>query len=402
MEADYSSLRVLVIDDQQIARQFERGVLGGMGIEQVVEVNSCREALQAVTARGAAFDLILCDLRMPGQDGIETIRAFANLGLHCAIAILSVEDERVIASAGSLATLRGLNLVGALSKPLTAEKLEPVLRAASETRRPKPRRIVDVAEADVREALARGELEMHYQPKIHLHSGECVGAEAVLRWMHPLHGQLEADVLAPVLERSAALRKEMTEFTAHQAIAACGAWRAAGRDIGVSINLSPLTFEQVDLPDLLEAITMEHGVLPASVTVEVPETILADNPAMMVDVAARLRIKGFHLALDEFTGRHSAVDEVLTVPFNELKLDRTCVDGCSEQPVRRAMVEAGMAIARNLHLSTVAVGVIQRPDWELLADLGCEFAQGPFIARPMPEAGFAVWLPQWTMHKQRH
>lgn len=401
MEADYSSLKVLIIDDQQIARQFERGVLGSMGIEQVVEVGSGREALQAVTARGAAFDLILCDLRMPGQDGIETIRAFANLGLHCAIAILSVEDERVIESAGSLATLRGLNLVGALSKPLTAEKLEPVLKAASEARRPKPRRVVDVAEADVRDALARSELEMHYQPKIHMYSGECVGAEAVLRWVHPLHGQLEADVLAPLLERSAALRKEMTEFTARQAIAACGAWRADGRNIGVSINISPLAFEQVDLPDLLEAITMEHGVLPASVTVEVPETILADNPAMMVDVATRLRIKGFHLTLDEFTGRHSAVDELLTLPFNELKLDHTCVDGCSELPVRRAMVEAGMAIARNLQLATVAVGVIQRPDWELLADLACDVAQGPFIARPMPEAGFAVWLPQWTMHKQR-
>jgi EAL domain-containing protein (putative c-di-GMP-specific phosphodiesterase class I) len=122
---------------------------------------------------------------------------------------------------------------------------------------------------------------------------------------------------------------------------------------------------------------------------------------MMVDIAARLRIKGFRLALDHFTGKHSAVKEILEIPFNELKLDSAYVDGCSEVPGKRAVVEAGLAIARNLKLSTVAVGVTQRPDWDLLAQLGCEVAQGRFIAHPMTEMGFGIWLPQWMMHKQR-
>ena len=77
------------------------------------------------------------------------------------------------------------------------------------------------------------------------------------------------------------------------------------------------------------------------------------------------------------------------------------MDGCSETPSKRAVVEAGLAIARNLKLSTVAVGVTQRPDWDLLAQLGCEVAQGRFIAHPMTEMGFGIWLPQWMMHKQR-
>ena len=167
------------------------------------------------------------------------------------------------------------------------------------------------------------------------------------------------------------------------------------------MNLSPLAFENLDLPDMIAEVALQQNVLPASVTIEVRETTLTDFPAALIDIAARLRIKGFHLSLDDFTGRHSAVEEILEVPFSELKLSAAYVDGCSESPAKRAVVEAGLAIARNLKLSTVALGVVQRPDWELLATLGCDVAQGSFIARAMPEMGFGIWLPQWMMHKQR-
>jgi EAL domain-containing protein (putative c-di-GMP-specific phosphodiesterase class I)/ActR/RegA family two-component response regulator len=401
MAADYSNLSVLVIDDQQVARQWDRGVLESLGIERVVEASSGREAMQAVTERGARFDLILCDLRMPGKDGIETIRMLASLGLDCAVAILSVEDERVIESAGLLATMRGLNLVGAVSKPLTVEKLELILQGTTEAHTPKVPVAIDLAESELAEALSRGELEMHYQPKIQMFSGECVGAEATIHWMHPRHGHLGAGAVVPVAERAPKLLAELTTFTLRQAITTCGRWHMDGRGIGVSVNVSPLAFDQLDLPDVIERVATEANVLPGSITIEVAEATLPDNLAMMVDIVARLRIKGFRVALDGFTGRHSAVEEFLGMPFSELKLDRAFVAGCSAVPGKRAVVEAGLAIARNLKLSTVAVGVAQRPDWDLLADLGCEVAQGHFIARPMPEMGFDIWLPQWIMHKQR-
>lgn len=401
MAADYSTLNVLVIDDQQVARQWVRGVLGSLGIEQVVEASSSHQALQAVTERGAKFDLILVDLRMPGKDGIETIRMLASMGLQCAVAILSIEDERVIESAGLLATLRGLNLVGAVSKPLNVEKLEQILKRTTEVIKPKGAASLEFTEIELGDALARGDVEVYYQPKIHMWSGECVGAEATVRWMHPRHGLLSDDVIVPMAERSPALLAQLTTLTFQQAITTCARWHSDSRDIGVAINLSPLAFSNLELPDVLEAVALEHNLLPGRVTIEVAEATLPDNLAMMVDIATRLRIKGFRLALDHFTGKHSAVKEILEIPFNELKLDGAFVDGCSEAPGKRAVVEAGLAIARNLKLSTVAVGVTQRPDWDLLAQLGCEVAQGRFIAHPMTEMGFGIWLPQWMMHKQR-
>src|SRR5665213_1089031 len=109
---DVASLKVLVVDDQSHVRSWVRTVLKGAGVTQIVEAADGGQALAAVTQPGAWFDLIFCDLRMPERDGIETIRAFAALGLESAIAIMSVEEERIIETAGMLAEVQGLRLLG--------------------------------------------------------------------------------------------------------------------------------------------------------------------------------------------------------------------------------------------------------------------------------------------------
>jgi EAL domain-containing protein (putative c-di-GMP-specific phosphodiesterase class I)/CheY-like chemotaxis protein len=401
MANDYSEFSVLIIDDQQVARQWTRGVLGGFGIELIEDASSASDALKAVTKRGARFDLVLCDLRMPGKDGIETLRMLASMGLECAVAILSVENERVIESAGLLASMRGLNLVGTVAKPLSAEKLESVLQHVIAAKSPRLPPALEITDEELHAAFAAGQLEIHYQPMVHMFSGECIGAEAMVRWMHPRHGLLNADVVVPLVERSPALLAQLTTMTVREALSTCARWHADGHAIGVSVNLSPQAFDQLELPDVVEAVAMEHNVLPGSVTLEVAETTLPNNLAMWVDIAARFRIKGFRLALDNFSGRLSAIDEILQIPFSEVKFDRAIVQGCAQTAAKRAVVEAGLAMARNLKLKTVAIGVSHHPDWELLASLGCDVAQGYFIAHPMPEMGFGIWVTQWMLHKRR-
>ncbi|MBI3568172.1 MAG: EAL domain-containing response regulator [Gemmatimonadetes bacterium] len=400
MDQDYSSLNVLVVDDQQHVRQWVRGVLGTLGVERVSEAKDGRSALQAVTEPGAAFDLILCDLRMPDMDGIETIRTMASMGLHAAVAILSVEDERVIETAGMLATLGGLNLVGMIPKPLTVEKLEPVLQRAREVVTPKMPVAPDIDVSELADAFATRQFEVYFQPQIQMGSGECLAAEAMVRWNHPRHGQLTSSTLLPIVERAPEHLAQFTTFTLREAIATCARWQSSGHDLRVAVNLSPRVLSQLDFPEMIERVTVEQNVLASNVTVEVAESTLTDDLAPVLDVAARLRIKGFRIALDDFTGRHSAVDELLKIPFNELKLDGTFVDGCSETASKRAVVEAGLALARSLKLTSVALGVAKRPDWNLLAELGCEAAQGQFVANPMVESGFTIWATQWMMHRR--
>ncbi|MCX5767098.1 MAG: EAL domain-containing response regulator [Gemmatimonadetes bacterium] len=400
MTDDFSALRVLIVDDQVHVRKFVRDQLLMFNVTQVEEASSGRAALQTVTAPGAAFDLILCDLRMPEMDGIETIRTMGKLGLQCTVAILSVEDERVIESAGLLATLGGLHIVGEVSKPLTADKLEAVLRRTTEVAAPPPEDAPVISEAEVAEALERKAMEIHYQPRIVMRSGVCVGAEALVRWTHPTHGVIRSDALLALAERSSSQLSTLTQFILREAVAACARWQADGREIGVSVNLSPKVLGQLDLPEFIEQLAREHKVQPARITIEVGETTIGSDLATLIDVAARLRIKGFRLALNDFTGVHSGIEEILKIPFGELKLSRECVDGCSRSDSKRAMVEAGLALARSLKLATVCAGVASRPDWNLLDELGCEVGQGNFIAHAMPEAGLGIWVTQWMMHNQ--
>ncbi len=400
MPTDYSGLSVLVVDDQQHVRRFIKDQLSAFGVVHIEEASSGRAALQTVTQPGVAFDLILCDLQMPDMDGIETIRTMASMGLRSAVAILSVEDERLIESAGLLAKLGGLRLVGEIAKPLTADKLEPVLQRTTATELLAETEAPVVTEKELISALDAKALEIHYQPKINMRSGACVGVEAMPRWTHLSHGLLTTADILPVAERSKELLMRLTTLTLSEVMAACGRWQSSGHELGVSINLSPRVLEQLDLPEFVEQVALEHRVPPARITIEVSEHTLGKDLATMVDIAARLRIKGFGLSLDEFTGTQSGVTEILKLPFNELKLSSDCVVGCSESKEKRAIAQAGLSLAQNLRLTTVATGIRHRPDWDLLNELGCTVAQGNFVAHPMPESGLGIWVTQWMMKGQ--
>jgi EAL domain-containing protein (putative c-di-GMP-specific phosphodiesterase class I) len=401
MSQDYSGLRVLLIDDQAHVRRFVRDQLGTNGITDVTEASSGREGLQAVTAPGVAFDLILCDLRMPEMDGIETIRAMANMGLRTSVAILSVENERVIESAGMLARLGGLNLVGEVPKPLTPEKLEGLLERVTNQSAPAPAPSAPtVSEAEVAAAVAAGAFTLVYQPRVHMRNGVSILAEATTQWAHPALGTLASTVFLPVIERSPETLAAFTTWQIREAIAACGRWTADGHELGVAINLRPAVLSQLDLPDVIERTAAEHRVPNGRVTVEVAESRLGADLAPMVDVAARLRIKRIRVALDEYTGAQQGVQDILKLPFNEIVLAASCVDGCSTSAASRAVVEAGLAVARSLKLTTAAVGISRRTDWNLLAELGCDSGQGNFIARAMPEVGLGIWAAQWVMQRE--
>jgi len=400
MSTDYSGLSVLVIDDQQHVRKFVRDQLNDVGIEKVGEAASGRAALELLAQPGILFDLILCDLRMPDMDGVETIRAMASTGTRSAVAILSVENERVMESAGLLAKLGGLRFVGEIAKPLTPDKLTAVLERVSSTVEAQEPTAPVITARELETVLDSKALEIHYQPMIKMRSGACTGAEAMPRWTHPVHGLISSEDLMPVAEHSNELLTRVTKLTLSEAIAACGRWHTAGHELGVSVNLSPKVLEQLDLPEYVEAVAKENGVLPGHVTIEVAEQKLGANLLTMIDVATRLRIKGFRLALNDYTGTRSGVEKILKLPFNELKLSRSCVFGCASSSEKRAIAQAGLALAQNLRLTTVATGVGARPDWNLLRELGCDIGQGNFIAHPMPESGLGIWVTQWMMKGQ--
>src|SRR5579862_192947 len=188
---DFSLLRVLVIDDQSHVRHWVRTVLQKAGITDIVDAGDGREALAAVTSPGGRFDLILCDLRMPERDGIETIRAFAALGIDSAIAIMSVEDERFIETAGLLASAQGLRLIGTVPKPLTADKLQTIVARMRAGTDDPVSALVMAPEEDLKHAFQHGEFVLQYQPMIYGSNAKLAGVEALVRWEHPTLGMFQ-------------------------------------------------------------------------------------------------------------------------------------------------------------------------------------------------------------------
>ena len=394
---DPSSMRVLIIDDQDHVRTYVRTVLKNAGVTDVIEAGDGAEGLAAVTQPGAEFDLILCDLRMPEHDGIETIRNLAALGVQSAIAIMSVEEERVIETAGFLAEVQGLRLLGTLPKPLTAEKLDGLFAKMRETT---PRAGGDVVMApagDLPDAFAKEQFRVVYQPKVAMRTGAFAGVEALVRWKHPTMGVLNPASFLGLVESSAEFSASLAEFTLAEAIACSGRWRGAGRELRVAINLTARAFDRLDLPERLSAMCAAQDVDPGFITLELTESELSGDVVRLIDVATRLRIKGFTLSIDDFGTGQSGTAKLQKLPFSELKIDRQFVDGCSHNAAQRSVVETSLSLARSLKMNCVAEGVQQRPDWDLLNQLGCDVMQGYFIARPMSEEGLEAWAMQWMM-----
>jgi CheY-like chemotaxis protein len=212
-------LRVLVIDDQEHVRKWVRRVLKSAGIVKVSEAEDGRSALAQVTTPGTAFDLILCDLKMPNTDGIELIRAFSAMRLETAVILLSMEPERVLETSALLAEEQGLRILGALAKPLTVEKLQPLLASGLFGDSPKPKAASHVPNEKLRDALTSGALHLLYQPKIAMATGRVAGVEALARWRHPDYGTVTPDIFVAMCEASKPLGDWLLDFTLGEAMA---------------------------------------------------------------------------------------------------------------------------------------------------------------------------------------
>jgi EAL domain-containing protein (putative c-di-GMP-specific phosphodiesterase class I) len=299
-----------------------------------------------------------------------------------------------------LAEVQGLRMLGTIAKPLSVEKLEPIL----ERMRQAPGQGVDdtviAPERDFENAFKRAELFFLYQPKVWMRTGKFAGVEALVRWKHPVLGLLQPASFVAGMEGDDRHDSALTDFALGEAIACAGRWHEAGRELPMAINLSIRAFDRFDLPERIESLARDAHVPPALITLEVAETQVGSEATRMIDVAARLRLKGFRLSIDAFGTGESGLSKLQKLPFNEMKIDRRFVDGCSTSSTKRSVVEASLALARNLKMTSLAEGVQQRPDWDLLDELGCDVMQGFFIARPRSEEGLEAWSAQWALSQR--
>jgi diguanylate cyclase (GGDEF)-like protein/PAS domain S-box-containing protein len=237
-------------------------------------------------------------------------------------------------------------------------------------------------EEDLRRALERDELRLHYQPVVSLPDGAIVGAEALVRWEHPERGLLAPAAFIAVAEESG-LIVPLGTWVLGEACRQAAAWRRT-----VSVNLSARQISHSDVAELLERTLRETGLDPALVELELTESVLMEQAAMRTLV--RLRELGVRLVLDDFGTGYSSLSYLKRFPIDALKIDREFIDGLGAEPEATAIVSAVLSMAQALELDVVAEGVETEAQLAWLRERGCGFAQGYLLGRPVPAAELAL------------
>lgn len=251
-----------------------------------------------------------------------------------------------------------------------------------------PRRLSLMGE--LHRAIETDEICVYFQPVASLGTGEVIGAEALVRWIHPRHGLIPPDEFVPLAETTGDIHA-MTLKVARLAIAQCARWRALHYDMHVAINVSPTSL-QASLPSELQAMLNEHALPASALMVEVTETGVMRDPVWASQLLLELRNLGIHVALDDFGTGESSLGQLRRLPVDHIKIDRSFVSEMLTSDDDAAIVETTVTLGHTLGLVVVAEGVESDAAWRALQQCGCDSAQGYYLARPQPADKFVRWL----------
>ena len=249
---------------------------------------------------------------------------------------------------------------------------------------------------DLRHAIARDELMLHFQPKLHAGSGALAGVEALLRWQHPVRGLVSPATFIPVAERFG-LIGELGLWVLDAACRQVRLWHEAGVDVPVAVNLSAHQLRQPDLERRVREALVRHRVPPAMLILEITESVAMDDIEASLRVFDLLDDIGVQLSIDDFGTGYSSLSYLRRLPARQLKIDRSFIRDLDSSPDAQAIVEAVVHLAHALGLKVVAEGVETPEQAAILTRLQCDELQGYLYARPMPERDLLVWVLRQDM-----
>ncbi len=255
--------------------------------------------------------------------------------------------------------------------------------------------------ANLRSAGAEKQFLVHYQPKADLRSGDVSGAEALVRWRHPVHGMISPMEFVPIAERSGVIA-QIGEFVLHEACMAASRWRViAVPDFVIAVNLSPAQFRHQDVVAMVESALKAADLPPEALELEVTETALMTEGDGAIKQLRRLQDRGIRLAVDDFGTGYSSLAYLRQLAAKTLKIDRSFIRGCATNLEDEQIAQTIVGLAHNLGLYVVAEGVEDKEQIALLQRMRCDAAQGYLIARPMAEDALEEFLQRHTYTQQR-
>jgi EAL domain-containing protein (putative c-di-GMP-specific phosphodiesterase class I) len=391
--------RILLVDDDTFMLGMQSRVLRSMGFDQIITADSAESALPIVADPARPVDVILCDLNMPGVDGIAFLRVLAASAFRGSVILLSGEGIRIMHTVRKLFDGGPLVILGALEKPASRAALSALLDAW----RPPAALHLELATPAMRASdMRRAQIEcpwvLHFQPKVDLRNGAFVGVEALVRWNHPDLGLIYPDRFIGAAEEFGTI-DALTEWVLRAALVQLARWHERGLQIHMAINVSMENLRTPNFDLRVGELVRATCCAPQDVTLEITESRLMAQSSVPLETLVRLRMQRFCLSIDDFGTGHSSLAQLRDVPFSELKIDRGFVMGARHNQIIRPILEGSIGIAKRLGLQAVAEGVETQDDWRLLREIDCDLAQGWYIGKPMPAELIPAWLERW--HSRR-
>jgi diguanylate cyclase (GGDEF)-like protein len=246
---------------------------------------------------------------------------------------------------------------------------------------------------ELRRAIEKGELVLHYQPKINLRTSEVLGFEALVRWQHPEQGLLSPERFVPFAEHTG-LIKPLTRYVMREAVRSCSQWVQLGLDLSVAVNLSSRDLLDLHLPDEVRLLLNETEMDPGRLELEITENTILSDPVRTRTILGRLKDLGVRLAIDDFGSGYSSLGYLKRLPLDVLKIDKSFVMSMMADDDSAAIVRSTIDLAHNLGLEVVAEGVATEHISAVLAALHCDAAQGFYFAGPIVESEVASWAAE--------
>jgi EAL domain-containing protein (putative c-di-GMP-specific phosphodiesterase class I)/ActR/RegA family two-component response regulator len=363
--ADQSGVFVHVVDDDDGVRAFISHLLSDAGFA----IRTYASATQFFAEGGEdAVGCVVTDVRMPGLNGVDLVRKLTAHGGGQPVIVISGGGDVGLAVEAMQA-----GAVDFVQKPFRGQALIEKVTAA-----------LDACDmplmSNMLAAIGAGEIEVHYQPKLDLRLGVVTAVEALVRWRRPGRRLLTPDAFIPAAERTGHIR-ELTDFVLQQAVTDQAAMMAKGRCLGIAVNISGRILGDLDFADFAARAV---GAACGPISFEITETAIMKNPEQAQVMFRAFAEAGVRISIDDFGAGLSSLAYVQSIPAQELKLDRVMVRDVATHARDAVVVKAAIALAHSLGMEAVAEGVEDRDCLASLIEMGCDHAQGYFIARPVP------------------
>ena len=390
-----AQLKVLIAEDDRFSQKVLAEMLKDSNVSNVDFADSGDVVLAKIDSH-ADPDLLICDLHMPGVDGIDLLRMLGERDFKGEIIVISGCDKRIIKAACKMAVHYKLNLTGGLEKPIDSRKLARLIRYCGENKKALQANNDQLVftEEEIEQAISQAHIVPYFQPQVDVETGEVFCVECLARWQHPGRGLLLPGDFLPQLKAFNLLES----FNEMLFVAALKEFKHLHSDCNIphmAFNLPPECLNNPELAARYQHHVTSVGLKTEDIIIEVLESHYEETQELPVAVLNHLRLKGFGLSVDDFGTGYSSLDRVSKVPVTGVKVDKRFVLEAHDDEVARSIIRNTVHLANELNLKTVAEGIENMDDWVLMRELGCNYIQGYLVARPKIASQFKIWLESW-------